>query len=52
MPVPAVCAGIIVNVQDGQDPADIDLVKSMVRRYIERPGCIKLLVVSCESELI
>ncbi|KAH7102133.1 P-loop containing nucleoside triphosphate hydrolase protein [Auriculariales sp. MPI-PUGE-AT-0066] len=42
--------GIIVNVQDGQDPGDIDLVSNMVKRYISKPGCIVLLVVSCETD--
>ncbi|KZV86172.1 hypothetical protein EXIGLDRAFT_774884 [Exidia glandulosa HHB12029] len=42
--------GIIVNVAEGQDPADIELVRSMVGRYISRPGCIILLVVSCETD--
>ncbi|EJD36460.1 hypothetical protein AURDEDRAFT_117098 [Auricularia subglabra TFB-10046 SS5] len=42
--------GIIVNVQEGQDPSDINLVRSMVKRYIEKPGCIALLVVSCETD--
>ncbi|KZV86782.1 hypothetical protein EXIGLDRAFT_680607 [Exidia glandulosa HHB12029] len=42
--------GIIVNVAEGQNPSDIDLVRSMVKRYISRPGCIILLVVSCETD--
>ncbi|EJD36453.1 hypothetical protein AURDEDRAFT_174504 [Auricularia subglabra TFB-10046 SS5] len=42
--------GIIVNVQEGQDTSDIELVRSMVKRYIEKPGCIALLVVSCETD--
>ncbi|KZV86781.1 hypothetical protein EXIGLDRAFT_774260 [Exidia glandulosa HHB12029] len=34
----------------GQNTSDIDLVRSMVKRYISRPGCIILLVVSCETD--
>ncbi|KAH7098197.1 P-loop containing nucleoside triphosphate hydrolase protein [Auriculariales sp. MPI-PUGE-AT-0066] len=42
--------GLIVNVQEDQDPADIELVRSMVHNYVSRDSCIALLVVSCETD--
>ena len=42
--------GLIASVgQDGNDH-DIDLVKSLVNWYIEKPSCVILLTVACESQ--
>ena len=42
--------GLITSVgQDGNDH-DIDLVKSLVNWYIEKPSCVILLTVACESQ--
>jgi hypothetical protein len=43
-------SGIIVNVGDGGNEGDIKLVEKLARKYISKPNCIVLLVISCESE--
>lgn len=42
--------GIIANVGDGGNEADIKLVETLAKSYIQRPNCIILLVISCESK--
>lgn len=46
------CAGIIANVREGSDEADIELVKRLVSSYIQKDSCIILLTVTCESKHI
>ncbi|KAJ7767691.1 P-loop containing nucleoside triphosphate hydrolase protein [Mycena metata] len=43
--------GVIEDVGDGQDPAQIDLIKNLVKKYASKRNCIVLLVVSCEYDL-
>lgn len=43
-------AGIIANVGDGGNEADIRLVEDLAKSYIKKPNCIVLLVISCESK--
>ncbi|KAG8894909.1 hypothetical protein FRB99_000918 [Tulasnella sp. 403] len=42
--------GIIANVGDGGNEGDIQLVENLAKSYIERPNCIVLLVISCETD--
>ncbi|KAG9043509.1 hypothetical protein FS837_009469 [Tulasnella sp. UAMH 9824] len=42
--------GIIANVGDGGNVADIKLVEDLARSYIKKPNCIVLLVISCETD--
>jgi hypothetical protein len=42
--------GIIASVRDGGREADIEEVKNLVLNIIQRPSCLVLLVVSCESK--
>ena len=42
--------GLIASVGRGGDDRDIDLVKSLVTSYIEKPSCVILLTVACESK--
>ncbi|KAH7099991.1 P-loop containing nucleoside triphosphate hydrolase protein [Auriculariales sp. MPI-PUGE-AT-0066] len=42
--------GIIASVKDGSDRGDIQLVRSLVTEHIQRPSCIILLTVSCETD--
>ncbi|KAG8987402.1 hypothetical protein FRB90_003368 [Tulasnella sp. 427] len=42
--------GIIANVGDGGNEADIKLVEDLAKSYIKRPNCIVLLVISCETD--
>ncbi|KAJ7465067.1 P-loop containing nucleoside triphosphate hydrolase protein [Mycena latifolia] len=42
--------GVIEDVGDGQDPTQIDLIKNLVKKYVSKPNCIVLLVVSCEYD--
>lgn len=46
----AFAIGIIANVGDGGNEADIKLVEDLAKSYIKKPNCIVLLVISCESE--
>ena len=41
--------GLIASVGGGGNKRDIDLVKSLVTCYIEKPSCVILLTVACES---
>ena len=41
--------GLIASVGGGGNEGDIDLVKSLVTCYIEKPSCVILLTVACES---
>ncbi|KAI0782953.1 P-loop containing nucleoside triphosphate hydrolase protein [Abortiporus biennis] len=43
--------GLIANVAKGGNEGDIELVRNLVTTYIERPSCIILLTVSCETDL-
>ncbi|THH15705.1 hypothetical protein EUX98_g9424 [Antrodiella citrinella] len=43
--------GLIVSVGKGGSESDIELVKNLVTRYIEKPSCIILLTVACETDL-
>ncbi|KAG8894910.1 hypothetical protein FRB99_000919, partial [Tulasnella sp. 403] len=42
--------GIIANVKDGENEADIQLVERLAKSYINKPNCIVLLVISCETD--
>ncbi|KAG9012240.1 hypothetical protein FRB90_006763 [Tulasnella sp. 427] len=42
--------GIIANVGDGGNEADIRLVEELAKSYITKPNCIVLLVISCETD--
>ncbi|KAG8948032.1 hypothetical protein FRC04_010074 [Tulasnella sp. 424] len=42
--------GIIANVGDGGNEADIRLVEQLAKSYIKKPNCIVLLVISCETD--
>ncbi|KAG8877756.1 hypothetical protein FRB97_003128 [Tulasnella sp. 331] len=42
--------GIIANVSDGGNEADIKLVESLAKSFIDRTNCIVLLVISCETD--
>ncbi|KAG8913277.1 hypothetical protein FRC01_004629 [Tulasnella sp. 417] len=42
--------GIIANVGDGGNVADIKLVEDLAKSYIKKPNCIVLLVISCETD--
>ncbi|CAE6452553.1 unnamed protein product [Rhizoctonia solani] len=42
--------GIIANVREGSDEADIELVKRLVTSYIKKESCIILLTVTCETD--
>jgi hypothetical protein len=44
--------GLIASVGRGSDARDIELVKSLVTSYIEKPSCVILLTVACESECL
>jgi hypothetical protein len=41
--------GLIASVGGGGNETDIELVKSLVTSYIEKPSCVILLTVACES---
>jgi len=41
--------GLIASVGQDGDAHDIELVKSLVTSYIEKPSCVILLTVACES---
>ncbi|KAG9014026.1 hypothetical protein FRB94_000223 [Tulasnella sp. JGI-2019a] len=41
--------GIIANVGEGGNEQDIALVENLAKSFIDRPNCIILLVISCES---
>ncbi|KAJ7478755.1 P-loop containing nucleoside triphosphate hydrolase protein [Mycena galericulata] len=43
--------GVIEDVSDGQDPAQIDLIKNLVKKYAAKRNCIVLLIISCEYDL-
>ena len=49
--VPCDCCylGLIASVSEGGNDGDIALVQGMVSSYIQKPSCIILLVVACES---
>ncbi|KAH0828920.1 P-loop containing nucleoside triphosphate hydrolase protein [Lanmaoa asiatica] len=42
--------GLIASVGRGGNEHDIDLVKSLVTSYIEKPSCVILLTVACETD--
>ncbi|KAF8553727.1 hypothetical protein OG21DRAFT_1441498 [Imleria badia] len=42
--------GLIASVGRGSDDRDIELVKSLVTTYIEKPSCVILLTVACETD--
>lgn len=42
--------GLIASVGNGGSDSDIELVEDLVRSYIERPSCIILLTVACETD--
>ncbi|KAI9456485.1 P-loop containing nucleoside triphosphate hydrolase protein [Boletus coccyginus] len=42
--------GLIASVGRGSDDRDIELVKSLVTSYIEKPSCVILLTVACETD--
>ncbi|KAI0782967.1 P-loop containing nucleoside triphosphate hydrolase protein [Abortiporus biennis] len=42
--------GLIASVGKGGNESDIELVKKLVTNYIERPSCIILLTVACETD--
>ncbi|OBZ65814.1 Interferon-induced GTP-binding protein Mx [Grifola frondosa] len=42
--------GLIASVGTGGSSGDIDLVKKLVTSYIEKPSCIILLTVACETD--
>ncbi|KAG9308178.1 P-loop containing nucleoside triphosphate hydrolase protein [Chiua virens] len=42
--------GLIASVSRAGDDRDIELVKSLVTSYIERPSCVILLTVACETD--
>lgn len=42
--------GLIASVGKSGQSNDIDLVKDLVTSYIERPSCVILLTVACESQ--
>ncbi|KAJ6631972.1 P-loop containing nucleoside triphosphate hydrolase protein [Mycena sp. CBHHK59/15] len=42
--------GVIEDVRDAQDPGQIDLIKKLVKKYVAKPNCIVLLVVTCEYD--
>ena len=44
--------GLIASVGRGSDDRDIELVKSLVTSYIEKPSCLILLTVACESRFL
>ncbi|OCH91060.1 hypothetical protein OBBRIDRAFT_551710 [Obba rivulosa] len=42
--------GLIASVGSGGNPGDIALVHDLVKSYIEKPSCIVLLTVACETD--
>jgi hypothetical protein len=44
--------GLIASVGSAGKTGDIDLVKGLVTSYIEKPSCVILLTVTCESKWI
>jgi hypothetical protein len=42
--------GLIASVGSAGKTGDIDLVKGLVTSYIEKPSCVILLTVTCESK--
>lgn len=44
--------GLIASVGAGGNERDIELVKSLVLAYIEKPSCVILLTVACESQCL
>ncbi|KAF8434364.1 P-loop containing nucleoside triphosphate hydrolase protein [Boletus edulis BED1] len=42
--------GLIASAGRGSDGRDIELVKSLVTSYIEKPSCVILLTVACETD--
>jgi hypothetical protein len=42
--------GLIVNVSQGGNESDIELVRELVESYIIKPSCLILLTVTCESK--
>ncbi|KZT28391.1 hypothetical protein NEOLEDRAFT_1154609 [Neolentinus lepideus HHB14362 ss-1] len=42
--------GLIANVSQGGDVRDIKLVEELVNKYIKKPSCIILLIVTCEVD--
>ncbi|KAJ6562382.1 P-loop containing nucleoside triphosphate hydrolase protein [Mycena capillaripes] len=43
--------GVIHDVRDAQDSAQIDLINNLVKKYVAKPHCIVLLVVSCGYDI-
>lgn len=44
--------GLIASVGTGGNARDIELVKSLITAYIEKPSCVILLTVACESRYL
>ena len=44
--------GLIASVGGGGNERDIELVKSLVTSYIEKPSCVILLTIACESRCL
>ncbi|KAH7908274.1 P-loop containing nucleoside triphosphate hydrolase protein [Hygrophoropsis aurantiaca] len=42
--------GLIVSVSNGGNASDIALVRDLVSSYIEKPSCVILLTVTCETD--
>ncbi|KAH7883426.1 P-loop containing nucleoside triphosphate hydrolase protein [Phlebopus sp. FC_14] len=42
--------GFIASVGEGGDERDIDLVRGLAKSYIEKPSCVILLTVACETD--
>ncbi|KAG8220546.1 P-loop containing nucleoside triphosphate hydrolase protein [Butyriboletus roseoflavus] len=42
--------GLIASVGTGGNERDIELVKSLITAYIEKPSCVILLTVACETD--
>lgn len=46
-----VLIGLIRNVGTGGNPRDIKLIENLAASYIEKPNCIILMTITCESVL-
>ncbi len=44
--------GLIASVRGGRAVDNIDLVRDLVGSYIEKPSCVILVAVACESKLL
>jgi hypothetical protein len=41
--------GLIANTTTGSSGGDIKLIENLIKQYIEKPSCIILLAIACES---